>query len=123
MTAADATLAAEHGVDGIIVSNHGGRQLDGGMASLRALPEVVDAVAGRCPVLLDGGVRRGRDVFVALALGADAVLVGRPALWGLAVGGAEGVEHVLTMLTEDLAHTMALAGRPTLDDIGRDAVS
>lgn len=122
VTAADAALAVEHGIDGIIVSNHGGRQLDGGVASLRALPDVVGAVAGRCPVLVDGGVRRGRDVFVALALGADAVLVGRPVLWGLAVSGADGVEHVLTMLTEDLAHTMALAGRPTLADIGRDAV-
>ncbi len=80
VTAADAQLAVEHGVDAIIVSNHGGRQLDGAQASLRALPEVADAVAGRCPVLVDGGVRRGRDVFVALALGADAVLVGRPVL-------------------------------------------
>jgi 4-hydroxymandelate oxidase len=122
VTAQDAALAVEHGVSAIIVSNHGGRQLDGGIASLRALPEVVGAVAGRCPVLVDGGVRRGRDVFVAMALGADAVLVGRPVLWGLAVSGAEGVQHVLTMLTEDLAHTMALAGRPRLADIGRDAV-
>ncbi|MEP6696925.1 MAG: alpha-hydroxy acid oxidase [Pseudonocardiales bacterium] len=122
VTAADAALAVEHGMDGIIVSNHGGRQLDGGIASLRALPEVVGAVAGRCPVLVDGGVRRGRDVFIALALGADAVLVGRPVLWGLAVGGADGVEHVLSMLTRDLEHTMALAGRPTVADIGRDAV-
>ncbi len=122
VTAADATLAVEHGVDGIIVSNHGGRQLDGGMASLRALPEVGGAVAGRCPVLVDGGIRRGRDVFIALALGADAVLVGRPVLWGLAVSGAEGVEQVLTMLTADLEHTMALAGRPTVAGIGRDAV-
>ncbi len=122
VTAPDAALAVEHGVDGIIVSNHGGRQLDGGIASLRALPDVVGAVAGRCPVLVDGGVRRGRDVFIALALGADAVLVGRPVLWGLAVGGADGVEHVLSMLTDDLEHTMALAGRPSVADIGRDAV-
>jgi 4-hydroxymandelate oxidase len=122
VTAADAALAVEHGVDGIIVSNHGGRQLDGGLASLRALPEVAAEVAGRCPVLVDGGVRRGRDVFIALALGADAVLVGRPVLWGLAVGGADGVTQVLTMLADDLEHTMALAGRPTLADIGRDAV-
>jgi 4-hydroxymandelate oxidase len=122
VTAEDAALAVEHGADAVIVSNHGGRQIDGGIASLRALPEVVAAVAGRCPVLVDGGVRRGRDVFVALALGAAAVLVGRPVLWGLAVGGADGVRHVLTLLTEDLAHTMALAGRPTLADIGRDAV-
>ncbi len=122
VTAADAELALEHGVDAIIVSNHGGRQLDGGVASLRALPEVVAAVAGRCPVLVDGGVRRGRDVFIALALGAAAVLVGRPVLWGLAVDGEQGVEHVLSLLTDDLAHTMALAGRPALTDIGRDAV-
>jgi 4-hydroxymandelate oxidase len=123
LTAEDATLAVEHGVDGIIVSNHGGRQLDGAVPGLRCLPEVVAAVAGRCPVLLDGCVRAGRDIFVALALGATAVLVGRPALWALAVDGADGVGHLLTMLTEELAHTMALAGRPRIADIGGDAIA
>ncbi|WP_246157632.1 alpha-hydroxy acid oxidase [Catellatospora sichuanensis] len=122
LTAEDADRAVEHGVDALIVSNHGGRQLDGAVPALRALPEVVAAVAGRCPVLLDGGVRHGRDVFVALALGASAVLVGRPALWALAVDGADGVAGLLTMLTGELEHTMALAGRPRLADIGRDAV-
>ena len=95
LTAHDAQLAIEHGVDGIIVSNHGGRQVDGAIASLHALPAIVAAVAGRATVLLDGGVRRGRDVFVALALGADAVLIGRPPLWALAAGGAAGVRHQL----------------------------
>ncbi len=122
LTAEDADRAVEHGADAIIVSNHGGRQLDGAVPALRALPEVVAAVAGRCPVLLDGGVRHGRDAFVALALGASAVLVGRPALWALAVDGADGVAHLLRLLTEELAHTMALAGRPRSADIGRDAV-
>jgi 4-hydroxymandelate oxidase len=123
LTAEDAARAVDHGADGIIVSNHGGRQLDGAVPALRALPEVVAAVAGRCPVLLDGGVRHGRDMFIALALGASAVLVGRPALWALTVGGADAVAHLLTMLTDELAHTMALTGRPRLADIGRDAVA
>ncbi len=87
----DAALAVEHGVQGIVVSTHGGRQLDGVLASVEALPGVVEAVAGRAEVYLDGGVRRGTDVLKALALGARAVFVGRPALWGLAVGGAGGV--------------------------------
>ena len=86
LTAEDAALAIEHGVDAIVVSNHGGRQLDGAVPSLAALPEVVAAIGGRCPVLLDGGVRSGRDIFMALALGASAVLLGRPALWALADG-------------------------------------
>lgn len=91
---ADAELALQHGVDGIIVSNHGGRQLDYAPAALDMLPGIVAAVAGRVPVLMDGGVRRGTDVFKALALGADGVLLGRPVLYGLAVGGAAGVTKV-----------------------------
>jgi 4-hydroxymandelate oxidase len=123
LTGEDAERAVAHGVDAIVVSNHGGRQLDGAVASLHALTEVVDAVAGACPVLLDGGVRRGTDVFAALALGASAVLLGRPVLWGLACGGGDGVAGLLTMVREELAHTMALAGRPTLAAIDRAAVS
>src|SRR5215469_9105465 len=90
LTAEDARLSLEHGVSGIIVSNHGGRQLDGVVTSIEALPEIVEAVAGRCEVYMDGGIRRGTDVLKALALGARAVLVGRPVLWGLAVDGAQG---------------------------------
>ncbi len=110
LTAEDATLAVEHGAAGVVVSNHGGRQLDCTLASADALPEVVDAVDGRASVLVDGGVRRGADVAIALALGADAVLVGRPALWGLAVGGEEGALRVLALLREELELTLALCG-------------
>jgi isopentenyl diphosphate isomerase/L-lactate dehydrogenase-like FMN-dependent dehydrogenase len=99
----DALLAAEHGAEGVIVSNHGGRQLDGVAASLDALPEVVEAVGERVEVLVDGGVRRGTDVLKALALGARAVLVGRPAVWGLAVGGEQGVRDVLELLRAEIA--------------------
>lgn len=123
VTAEDATRAVEYGAAGIIVSNHGGRQLDGAPATLHALPEVVDAAGGACPVLVDGGVRRGTDVFAALALGAQAVLVGRPVLWALAAGGGDGVAGMLRLLREELAHTMALAGRPTLSDIDSSAVA
>lgn len=122
LTAEDAALAVEHGVDAIVVSNHGGRQLDGAVPSLRALPEIVAAVGGRCPVLLDGGVRSGRDVFVALALGADAVLIGRPVMWALATGGANGVTEILNLLNTELEHTMALAGRPSVAHIDRAAL-
>lgn len=122
LTAEDALLAVEHGVAAVVVSNHGGRQLDNAVASLDALPEVVDAIAGRCPVLIDGGVRTGTDVLVALALGAQAVLVGRPVLWGLAVDGANGVARVLDLLRTELAEAMALAGRPTLEAIDAAAV-
>jgi 4-hydroxymandelate oxidase len=122
LTAEDAVLAVEHGVDGIVVTNHGGRQLDTAIPSIEALPEVVEAVAGRCEVYLDGGIRRGTDVLKALALGARAVLLGRPVLWGLAVNGAEGVCHVLELLRNELELDMALAGRPTLDSIDRSLV-
>jgi isopentenyl diphosphate isomerase/L-lactate dehydrogenase-like FMN-dependent dehydrogenase len=122
LTAEDALLALEHGIDGIIVSNHGGRQLDSAVASIEALPEIVEAVAGRCEVYLDGGIRRGTDVLKALALGARAVLVGRPILWGLAARGPEGVYEVLDLLREELDLAMRLAGCPRLADIQRSLV-
>jgi 4-hydroxymandelate oxidase len=114
MTAEDAKLAAERGVDGVIVSNHGGRQLDGVSSTIEVLPEVVDAVQGRCEVLLDGGVRRGTDILKALALGARAVLVGRPILWGLAVDGETGVRRVLELLGSELELAMALCGQSSV---------
>jgi isopentenyl diphosphate isomerase/L-lactate dehydrogenase-like FMN-dependent dehydrogenase len=122
LTAEDALLAIEHGMDGIIVSNHGGRQLDTALTSIEALPEIVEAVAGRCEVYCDGGIRRGTDILKALSLGARAVLVGRPVLWGLAVNGAEGAYQVLEMLRKELELAMALSGRPTLNSIDRTLV-
>jgi 4-hydroxymandelate oxidase len=110
VTAEDAVLACEHGASGVVVSNHGGRQLDGAIASLEALPEVVAAVGDRAEVYLDGGVRRGSDVAMALALGARAVLVGRPVMYGLALGGAKGVEQVLEILREETENALALLG-------------
>ena len=110
VTAEDAQLAMDHGAAGVVVSNHGGRQLDAVPATIDALPEVVDAVAGRGTVLLDGGIRRGTDVAIALAIGADAVLVGRPALWGLAVDGQAGAELALSMLRDELWRALALLG-------------
>jgi 4-hydroxymandelate oxidase len=120
---ADARLALEHGVDGLIVSNHGGRQLDGVVAAIDALPAIVAAVDGRMPVLLDGGIRRGTDVLVALALGASAVLVGRPVIWGLAVGGAAGVHEVLRLLTTELEHALTLVGAKRPAQLSRDLVA
>jgi isopentenyl diphosphate isomerase/L-lactate dehydrogenase-like FMN-dependent dehydrogenase len=122
LTAEDARLALEYGAAGILVSNHGGRQLDSVVAGIEALPEVVEAVAGRCEVYVDGGVRRGTDVLKALALGARAVLIGRPILWGLAVNGEHGVHHVLQLLRAELELAMALAGCPTLGSITRSLV-
>ena len=119
LTAEDARLSIEHDVAGIIVSNHGGRQLDTAIASIEALPEIVEAVAGRCEVYIDGGIRRGTDILKALALGARAVLIGRPALWGLAANGAQGVFQVLEILRTELERAMALSGRPTLASIDR----
>ena len=110
VTAEDATLACDHGASGVVVSNHGGRQLDGAIASLEALPEVVDAVGDRAEIFVDGGVRRGSDVVMALALGARAVLVGRPAMYGLAWRGAEGVAQVLEILREETENALALLG-------------
>ena len=118
----DAARAVDHGAAGIIVSNHGGRQLDTAIASVRALPEVADAVAGRAEVLLDGGVRRGTDVIKAIALGARAVLVGRPVVWGLAAGGEGGARRVLELLRAEVDLAMALCGCPTVGDISRDLV-
>jgi 4-hydroxymandelate oxidase len=114
VTAEDAALAVEHGAQGIIVSNHGGRQLDGTVATVEALPEVVAAVNGRVEVYLDGGIRRGTDALKALALGARAVLVGRPVLWGLATNGQQGVTRVLDLLGAELELAMALAGAASL---------
>ncbi|MBM7114477.1 alpha-hydroxy acid oxidase [Archangium primigenium] len=122
LTGEDAARAAAVGVEGVIVSNHGGRQLDGTLAALDALPEVVRAVEGRCAVLMDGGIRRGTDVLKALALGARAVLVGRPVLWGLAAAGEPGVHHLLSLLREELELAMVLAGRPTVKDIDASLV-
>jgi len=113
----DALRAADAGADGVIVSNHGGRTLDGVPATLDALPAVVQALAGRIPVLMDGGIRRGTDIFKALALGAAAVLVGRPMIYGLAAAGAGGVAHVLHLLRSELEIAMTLSGCKTLADI------
>ena len=122
LTAEDALLAVEHGVDGLIVSNHGGRQLDGVLSGIESLPEVVEAVNGCCEVYMDGGIRRGTDVLKALALGARAVLVGRPILWGLAVNGEAGVSHILEILRSELELAMVLSGRPTIASIDRSLV-
>lgn len=117
MTAEDAVRAVDNGVEGIVVSNHGGRQLDGTFGSLDALPEVVSAVGTKAEVYVDGGVLRGTDVLKALALGARAVLVGRPILYGLALGGSEGVQTVLEHLRHELEVSMGLIGAPDLDAI------
>jgi 4-hydroxymandelate oxidase len=113
----DAALAIEHGAAGIGVSNHGGRQLDGAIASLDALPAVVEEVAGRVPVLLDGGVRRGTDVLLAMASGAAAVGIGRPVIWGLAVDGETGVGNVLDLLRSEFENAMALSGAASCTDL------
>src|SRR6266487_1855748 len=122
MTAEDAALAVDHGVAGIVVSNHGGRQLDSTPGTLDVLPDIVAGVHGRVEVYMDGGIRRGTDVLKAIALGAKAVLLGRPVLWGLAVNGEAGVRHVLAMLRDELELAMALSGRPTLASIDRSLV-
>jgi 4-hydroxymandelate oxidase len=119
----DARHALASGAAGIVVSNHGGRQLDGAPATAEALPHVVDAVAGRAPVIVDGGIRCGTDILRALALGATAVQVGRPVLWGLAVAGEGGAQRVLELLIEDLSRSMALAGCPDVASVTRDLLS
>lgn len=118
----DAVLAADHGMDGVVVSNHGGRQVDGAVAALDALPGVAEAVGDRMTVLFDSGVRTGADVFKALALGAEAVLLGRPYLYGLALNGQTGVEHVLKCVLAELDLTLTGAGYTTHRDLNRDSV-
>ena len=120
--AEDARLAVHHGVAGIVVSNHGGRQLDTVPATIDVLPEIAAAVGGAIPVLLDGGIRRGTDVVKALALGADAVGVGRPVVWGLAVGGREGVTRVLDLLRDDFDQALAMCGGRHPADLTPDQV-
>jgi 4-hydroxymandelate oxidase len=122
LRADDALRAVNHGASGIIVSNHGARQLDTTPATISVLPEIVDAVAGAVEVYVDGGIRRGTDVLKAMAYGARAVLVGRPILWGLAVGGEAGVKSVLEMLRQEFDLAMALSGCPSLTAITRDLV-
>ncbi len=117
VTAEDAALACEHGAAAVVVSNHGGRQLDGAIASLHAVPEVVEAVAGRAEIYVDGGVRRGSDVVTALALGARAVLVGRPVVFGLAYGGDSGVRQVLELLRDETENALALLGCRSPDEV------
>jgi len=122
LTSEDALLAVEHGADSVIVSNHGGRQLDGVAASIDALPEVVEAVGERAEVLLDGGVRRGTDVLKALALGAKSVLAGRAIVWGLAVGGEQGVLEVLELLRAEIALGLTQLGCASPAELGRGHV-
>jgi isopentenyl diphosphate isomerase/L-lactate dehydrogenase-like FMN-dependent dehydrogenase len=122
MTAEDARLAVDHGASAIVVSNHGGRQLDGAPATIAVLPEIVAAIQGRCEVLLDSGIRRGTDVLKALALGANAVLIGRAYIWGLAVAGEEGVTQILSMLRNELELAMALCGCRSVAEVGPEVV-
>ncbi len=117
LSAEDGKRAVERGADGVIVSNHGGRNLDTVPATIDALPRVVEAVAGRIPVMLDSGIRRGTDVLMALALGAKAVFIGRPYIYGLAAGGGKGVERVITILRDELERAMALTGRRSIAEI------
>ncbi|HEX9495957.1 MAG TPA: alpha-hydroxy acid oxidase [Candidatus Limnocylindria bacterium] len=119
----DARRALDLGVDGVWVSNHGGRQLDGAIATLDALDDVARAVGGRCPIVVDGGIRRGTDIISALALGADAVAIGRPPLYGLAVGGAGGVQRVVEVLRAELDLAMALVGAPALAALTPDLIA
>lgn len=118
----EAARMIEMGADGVVVSNHGGRQLDGVPATIEALPEIVDAVGDRGEVFIDGGVRRGTDVVKALAIGARAVLVGRPYVYGLAIGGEAGVRRVLQILHDETENAMGLLGCRAIDELGRDCV-
>ena len=121
-TAEDARLCVEHGMDGLIVSNHGGHSLEGSTGSMEMLPEIVDAVGGGAEVYMDGGIRRGVDVLKALALGARAVFIGRPIFWGLAIDGESGVRHVLEILRDELDIAMGLCGVASAADVDRDLV-
>ena len=123
LSPAEAREAVERGVDGVIVSNHGGRQLDGAIAGLDALPRIAEVIGGRIPVLLDGGVRRGADVVKAIALGATACLIARPQLWGLAIGGEAGVAHVLEIFRREIDRTMGLCGVTKIGDISSALIS
>jgi isopentenyl diphosphate isomerase/L-lactate dehydrogenase-like FMN-dependent dehydrogenase len=118
----DAALAVQRGVDAVVVSNHGARQLDSVVATIDALPAVVDAVGGKIPVLMDGGIRRGTDVIKALAIGARAVLIGRPYVWGLASFGQEGVQRVIELLRAEFALSLALAGKPNVASLDRGMI-
>ena len=119
LAVADAHLALQHGADGIVVSNHGGRQLDGAVAAIDVLPAIVDAVGGRMPVLFDSGVRRGSDIVKALALGADFVFTGRATLYGAAAGGRNGIAHALDLLRAETDRVMALIGCSRVDELNR----
>lgn len=123
VTAEDASLAVQHGVDGIIVSNHGGRAEDSGRSTIESLPEVVEAIAGRMPVIVDSGFRRGTDIIKALAMGADAIAIGRPYLWGLGAFGQEGVETVLDILKRELEIVMRQASTTRIDEIDRKLIA
>jgi isopentenyl diphosphate isomerase/L-lactate dehydrogenase-like FMN-dependent dehydrogenase len=122
VTREDAALSVEHGADGIIVSNHGGRAEESGRSTIECLPEIIDAVSGQIPVLIDSGFRRGTDIFKALALGAQAVCIGRPYLWGLGAFGQAGVEAVLDILHRELEMVMRQAGAISIDRITRAQV-
>jgi len=122
LTGEDAALACEHGAAAVVVSNHGGRQLDGVPATLDVLEEVVEAVAGRADVLIDGGIRRGADVLKGLALGARAAMIGRPIVWGLAADGEEGVADVLRLLQDEIALGLALLGCTSPAEVTRSHI-
>ncbi|PZC48691.1 MAG: 4-hydroxymandelate oxidase [Chloroflexi bacterium] len=123
MTAEDAALCAQHGIEGLIVSNHGARNVDNTLATIEVLPEIVEACQGKLEVFVDGGIRRGADVVKALALGAKAVLIGRPIFWGLAADGEEGLHRILEILKEEMEITLALCGRPTIGSIDASLVT
>ncbi len=122
VTAEDAERAVAHGASGIIVSNHGGRAEESGRATIDSLPEVVEVVRGRVPIVFDSGIRRGTDIFKAIALGADAVAIGRPYLWGLGAFGQPGVERALEILRAELQTVMAHAGTRTLAEVRQRGV-
>jgi len=123
VTREDAALALEYGADGIIVSNHGGRQLESNRGTIECLPEVIEAIQGKIPVLIDGGIRRGTDIFKALALGATAVCMGRPYCWGLGAMGQEGVEIALDLLHAELIRDMQLAGTTSIEKITKESIT